>query len=82
MLRVKNLGFIVMSTLLIYIMFLVFNYSKLNSFILIHCGLYINFIALYFNTLISYSHTKTSYSHILSFLHIPSYSIMNKLVSW
>jgi len=41
MLRIKNLGFIIMSTLLIYFCdkeLLALNYSKLNAFILIHYG--------------------------------------------
>ena len=41
MLRIKNLGFIIMPTLLIYFCdkeLLALNYSKLNSFILIQCG--------------------------------------------
>jgi len=29
---------------------LAFNYSKLNAFILIHCGLYIIYITICFNT--------------------------------
>jgi len=40
------------------------NYSKLNDFILIHCGLYINYITICFNTFEAYFSYK---SHILSF---------------
>ena len=58
---------------------LALNYSKLNAFILIHCGLYIIYIAICFNTFKAY----ISYiSHILTFPLKPSYSIMNKLVYW
>jgi len=50
MIRVKNLEFIFMSTLLIYLMIKEFQalyYSKLNAFIL-HCGLYISHITIMF----------------------------------
>jgi len=50
MLRVRNLWFIIMTILLVYFMIkelLALNYSKLNAFILIHCGLYI--IYLFYN---------------------------------
>jgi len=58
---------------------LALNYSKLNAFILIHCGLYIIYITICFNTFEAY----ISYiSHILTFPLKPSYSIMNKLVYW
>jgi len=58
---------------------LALNYSKLNAFILIHCGLYIIYITMCFNTFEAYF----SYiSHILTFPLKPSYSIMNKLVYW
>jgi len=33
---------------------LAFNYLKLNTFILVHCGLYINYITICFNTFDSY----------------------------
>ena len=53
------------------------NYSKLNAFIFIHCGLSIIYITICFITFKAYS----SYiSPILTFPLKPSYSIMNKLV--
>ena len=56
---------------------LALNYSKLNAFILIHCGLYIIYITICFNTFEVYF----SYiSHILTFPLKPSYSIMNKII--
>jgi len=49
---------------------LALNYSKLNAFILIHCGLYIIYITMCFNTFEAYF----SYiSHILTVL-------LNKLI--
>jgi len=61
--------------------FLALNYSKLNTFILMHCGLYINinYITICFNTFEAY---LSCISHILTFPLKPSYSIMNKLVYW
>jgi len=58
------LWFIIMSVLLIYFMIKeLFNYSKLNDYILIHCGLYIIYIRICFNTFEAYF----SYiSHILT----------------
>ena len=52
-------------------------YSKLNVFILIHCGFYIIYITICFNTFEAYF---SCISHILKFPLKPSYSIMNKLV--
>ena len=57
---------------------LALNYSKLIAFILIHCGLYINYITIFFNTFEAYF---LYISHILTFPLKPSYSIMNKLVN-
>jgi len=58
---------------------LTLNYSKLNTFKLIHCSFYIIYITICFNAFEAYF----SYiSHILTFPLKPSYSIMNKLVHW
>jgi len=47
---------------------LALNYYKLNTFILIHCGLYINYITIYFNTFEAYflyiSHVLTIFKFL------------------
>ena len=54
-----------MSILFIYDKLLALNYSKLNAFILIHCGLYIIYITICFNIFETYF----SYiSHILTII--------------
>ena len=57
-----------MSTLLLYFCdkeLLALNYSKLNAFILIKCGIYIYYITICFNTFVAYflciSHILTAF---------------------
>jgi len=55
---------------------LALNYSKLNSFILIYCGLYIIYITIYFNI---FEACFTYISHILKI--IKYYLIIIKIVN-
>jgi len=59
---------------------LALNYSKLNAFILIHCGLYIIYITICFNTFEAYfsyiSHILTIIIIIIILLFIFKYDIL------